>query len=274
MRHGPRPQSREAQVSEARVARDYDRWLDGHSLSGLLYGAISGLAGPILVNTPAFRLHTELQLRPEQRVLDVGCGRGALLQTLTARVPFDKPPVGVDFSRFMTERGAEDLKGSPHRVSLIRGSGTALPFRDGSFDVVLCGHVVKHLDDASLPVLLTEVRRVLTPGGIALLWEFAPTSSPRLNALNRAVLTRGVREFTLRNYATLSAFALQAGFEWVGNARLRPFLFPPIPRVSLLLGKAPPGWINDAQSFEDELSGAHARAAREMSRTSGSVDFP
>ena len=34
----------------------------------------------------------------------------------------------------------------------------------------------------------------------------------------------------------------QAGFDWVDNAHLRPFLFPPIPRTSVLIGKAPEGW--------------------------------
>jgi SAM-dependent methyltransferase len=246
-------------VSEARIAREYDRWLAGGSLSGLVYGALSSLPGTVLVNTPAFRLHSELQLRPEQRVLDIGCGRGALLQTLAARVHFKMPPVGIDLSRAMLRLGTDDARRAPHNVSLLWASGTGLPFGEERFDVALCGHVVKHLDDASLLALLREVRRVLTPGGIALLWEFAPTTSKRLNALNRAVLTPGIAECELRDYATLSAFALEAGYEWVGNARLRPFLFPPIPRVSLLLGKAPAGSINDAESFGDEL----ARAAKQ-----------
>jgi SAM-dependent methyltransferase len=248
-------------VSEARVAREYDRWLTGASLSGLLYGAMSSLPGTVLVNTPAFRLHTELQLRPEQRVLDIGCGRGSLLQTLAARVPFVKPPVGIDVSRAMLRLGVEDAQGSPHEIALLRASGMSLPLADGTFDLVTCGHVVKHFEDDALLTLLREIRRVLTPGGIALLWEFAPTTSERLNALNRAVLTPGVGFHELRDYATLSAFALEAGYEWVGNAHLRPFLFPPIPRVSLLLAKAPPGWIDGAESFEDELARAKAAAS-------------
>ena len=245
-------------MSEAHVALDYDRWLTGGSLSGLLYGAISSLPGTVLVNTPAFRLHTELQIRPDQRVLDIGCGRGSLLQTLSARVPFTKVPVGIDVSRAMVRLGADDLARAPHDVALLRASGTALPFADESFDFVICGHVVKHLEDDALLALLREVRRVLTGGGIALLWEFAPTTSERLNALNRAVLTPGVGAYNLRDYSTLAAFGLEAGYEWVGNARLRPFLFPPIPRVSVLLGKAPPGWIDGAESFEDELARATA----------------
>jgi SAM-dependent methyltransferase len=224
-------------VTEARVASDYSRWVRS-SLSGRLYGLLARMPGLMLVNTPAFRLHTELQLRPENRLLDIGCGSGALLRLLTSRAHFTKTPVGVDLSRTMLTL-EDDKKG---RESLLQASGLALPLADESFDVVTCAHVVKHLDDDGLLDLLREIWRVLVPGGIALLWEFAPTRSKLLNAWNERVVTLGVHECNLRNYTTLSAYALEAGFDWVGNAHLRPFLFPPIPRVSLILGKAPKGW--------------------------------
>jgi ubiquinone/menaquinone biosynthesis C-methylase UbiE len=201
----------------------------------------------MLVNTPAFKLHEELQLRPENRLLDVGCGSGALLQLVASKVAFQRPPVGVDLSTSMLDLGEER-----RAISLIEGSGTQLPFADESFDVVTCAHVVKHLDDDSLLELLREVRRVLSHGGIAVLWEFAPTRSRRLNAWNERVITLGVRECNLRSYTTLSAYALEAGFEWISNAHLRPFIYPPIPRVSLIMGKAPIGWGHEAHA------GAHA----------------
>jgi cyclopropane fatty-acyl-phospholipid synthase-like methyltransferase len=225
-------------VTIARVGRTYNRWLK-NSVSGRLYGLLAGPPGLMLVNTPAFKLHEELQLRPEMRLLDVGCGSGALLSLLAAKVPFKQPPVGIDLSTSMLALGAGD---DSRRVSLIEGSGTDLPFADESFDVVTCAHVIKHLDDASLLRLLAEIRRVMTRGGIAVIWEFSPTRSMRLNAWNEWVVTFGVRDCTLRSYTTLSAFALEAGFEWVSNAHLRPFVYPPIPRVSVIVGKAPIGW--------------------------------
>src|SRR6185503_16479159 len=106
-------------MSEATVARDYDRWLTGGSLSGLIYGTLSSLPGTVLVNTPAFRLHTELQIRRDQRVLDIGCGRGSLLQTLSARVAFSRLPVGIDVSRAMLPLGVDDLTIAPHDVALL-----------------------------------------------------------------------------------------------------------------------------------------------------------
>jgi ubiquinone/menaquinone biosynthesis C-methylase UbiE len=232
-------------TNEARVARDYDRWMRRRNLSARIYAFYASAPGAVLVNTPAFRLPTELQLRPGQRLLDVGCGRGSLLRVLAARVPFEHAPVGVDISGAMLELGHRDHRKGDAAVELVQGSATVLPLADETFDVVTCAYVAKHLRDVELMKLLQEVRRVLTPGGISLVWEFSPTRSQRLDAFHRWLLTRGTEVCHLRNYTQLSALSISAGFEWVGNANLRPFLFPPIPRVSLILGKAPPEWLND-----------------------------
>ena len=150
---------------------------------------------------------------------------------------FEKPPVGIDVSRAMLERVAAE---SP--AIRLQAAGTSLPLADGLFDVVTCGYVTFDLDEDGLLEMFREIRRVLTPGGIALIWDFAPTGSDRLNAFHERVLALGRGEANVRNYTTLSAYALEAGFEWVSNAHLRPYLFPPIPRVSIIIGKAPIGW--------------------------------
>jgi SAM-dependent methyltransferase len=223
-------------MTSASVGRSYNSWVK-HTPLGRLYGLLAGPPGLMLVNTPAFKLHEELRLRPETRLLDVGCGSGAMLQLLASRVRFQRSPVGIDLSAAMLELGNER-----RRISLVEGSGTEMPFADESFDVVLCAHVVKHLDDHTLLLFLREIRRVLAHGGIALIWEFRPTNSRLLNAWNEWFITFGVRECNMRGYTSLSALALEAGFEWVSNARLRPFLYPPIPRTSIIAGKAPIGW--------------------------------
>ena len=232
-------------MNSARTGRDYDRWLRGDSLSGRVYELLAGVPGAMLVNTPVFRLHQELQLRPEHKLLDIGCGRGSLLRILASRVSFSTPPVGIDLSRAMLSLARRDTSGAEASVDLVLGAATSLPFRDDYFDVATCSYVIKHLNDSDLLRFLVELRRVLSPGGIALVWEFAPTTSVRLNALHKRLLTAGVEDCYLRSATPLRAFALGSGFEWVGNANLRPFLFPPIPRVSLILGKAPPEWLHE-----------------------------
>ena len=219
----------------SRVSPGFDRWLQGTPL-GRFYAWMVSEPGTLLYNTPALKLHEELQLHPDNRVLDIGCGRGALLQLLAARVPFHTPPTGLDLSRSMLHRSVGDKP-----AEYLQGSATALPMADESFDVVTCSYVSQYLDNDELLAFFREVRRVLTPGGIALVWDFAPTRSRTLNTFNNRVLDITGAGIT-RTYTTLSAYALEAGFEWVSNAHLRPFLFPPIPRVSIIIGKAPIGW--------------------------------
>ena len=219
---------------DARVTNRYERWLRRAPL-GRLQTWLASVPGSMLYNTPAFKLHEELQLNPDNRLLDIGCGRGALLQLLASHVAFRRPPVGVDVSRAllsMAEGGSTRLQ----------ATGTHLPVGDETFDVVTCGYATSLLADDGLLALFREIRRVLTPGGIALVWDFAPTRSDTLNSFHDRVLCAAGAAVTTRNYTTLSAYALEAGFEWVSNAHLRPFLFPPIPRVSIIVGKAPIGW--------------------------------
>jgi len=121
----------------------------------------------------------------------------------------------------------------------VRGSSSVCPItRSGSFT----GRVGTGNADGELVAQLREARRALRPGGLFLAWEFAPTTSGLLDRWNRWVLTREVPLVRLRSYRELRRLAYEAGFDWVQPARLRPFLLPPIPRVSLLMGKAPPGW--------------------------------
>jgi ubiquinone/menaquinone biosynthesis C-methylase UbiE len=194
----------------------------------------------MLINTPAYRFDKNLTLKPDQRLLDIGCGPGSLLRILAARVRFASPPAGLDISSEMLRRAGQEPGENP--LELAQGSAASLPFVADVFDAVTCGYVLKHLDEATLDLFLGELLRVLKPGGFAILWEFAPTQSRRLDRLNHWVVTRGVRTANFRGFGTIAAAATRAGFDWVDNAHLRPFLFPPIPRVSLVVGKAPEGW--------------------------------
>lgn len=246
------------------AAQDYNRWLRSRTFSSLGYSFLAGIQGSMVVNTPIFQLHRELQLRPEQRVLDVACGRGSLLRVLSSRVRFQMPPVGIDASKEMLRLALADQRDQPGApVAFALASAIELPFPDDLFDIATCSYLIKHLDDAGLARFLRELLRVLKPGGLAVIWEFAPTSSARLNAWHRWLLTLGVRECNLRPFSDLVSAANAAGFDWVSNARLRPFLFPPIPRVSLILGKAPEGWR------ERTGPGRARRAAVEAARSQG-----
>jgi ubiquinone/menaquinone biosynthesis C-methylase UbiE len=221
---------------------EYERFFASSDVGGYILRSALGSRGQWLINTPLMRLGDELRLRPEQRWLDVGCGRGALSSFVDARTHFDRPPVGLDFSAEALRIARRDNKNSSRPVAFTQGSATALPFRDGTFDVVTCGYMLKHLTDEELRAFLVELRRALSPGGVALLWDYAPSDSAALNRWNTRLLGAAVHEPHLRSTATLIRAARAAGYELVRNARLRPFLFPPMPRASIFIGKAPEGW--------------------------------
>ena len=96
------------------------------------------------------------------RILDVGCGTGANLLMLSQYGDAEGVDVSEDALSFCRERGLE-------KVTL--GAGEALPYDDATFDLVTAFDVVEHMDDDLAG--LSEMRRVLRPGGRVLL--FVPT---------------------------------------------------------------------------------------------------
>jgi SAM-dependent methyltransferase len=98
--------------------------------------------------------------RPDQRVLEIGSGRGTLLHELCTR---GVSVVGLELS---ADRIAEAVtRHGP--LPIQQTAGTRLPFADETFDVVLSFDVFEHIPDSDAH--LTEVRRVLKPGAWYLL---------------------------------------------------------------------------------------------------------
>jgi len=92
------------------------------------------------------------------RVLDLGCGNGALLLELRDRIASG---VGVDSSRPMLEHAARRAANFPE-LSFRAIDGPVLPFADGEFDLVTSFLSFRYLD---WDPILGEIRRVLSPGG-------------------------------------------------------------------------------------------------------------
>jgi ubiquinone/menaquinone biosynthesis C-methylase UbiE len=103
-------------------------------------------------------------LRPGMRLLDCGCGPGAIALGLAAIVSPGET-VGVDVEPSLVEQArALAAERGVANVRFEVGSAYDLPFPDGSFDAVFANMVLHHLRE---PVTaLREMRRVLKPGGI------------------------------------------------------------------------------------------------------------
>ena len=102
-----------------------------------------------------------LPLRPEDAVLDVAVGDGFFTDLLSRRCPRGRV-VAVDVDDGFL-RLADDAYVDRRRAGLVAGDGYALPFGEGTFDLVWCAHSLRSLPDAVAAV--REWLRVLRPGG-------------------------------------------------------------------------------------------------------------
>ena len=95
------------------------------------------------------------------RILDLGCSLGWFVETA---VEDGASAVGIDIDApgLATARRDRD-----ERCTFLAADGEALPFRDHSVDVVVFNHIYEHVVDAD--VVMAEIRRVLSPDGIAYL---------------------------------------------------------------------------------------------------------
>lgn len=224
-------------AEERESAEAYQGFLSAPGPGPAVARFLLGPLGGFLVNTPLFLLPRRLGITAEHRVLDIGCGRGAALRFLAARVHFKRPPVGIDVAPAILERAAGEM-GERQTIALAAATATRLPFAGESFDLVLSSYVVKHLGEQALQRFLYECWRVLRPGGVLAVWEFAPTRSHLLNRFHNWLLTRQIRTCRLRGYGDFVDVAIESPFTNMELLDQRPFLFPPIPRTGFLLKKA------------------------------------
>lgn len=114
-----------------------------------------------------------LRLRGDERILDLGCGRGAVLLMAAQRLTTGRA-VGVDLWRRVDQSGNSTdatqrnavAEGVADRIELHTGDLTALPFEDRSFDVVLSSLAIHNISGrAGREKAVGEAVRVLRPGG-------------------------------------------------------------------------------------------------------------
>lgn len=92
--------------------------------------------------------------RPGDRVLEVGCGAGHVLERFSTQLR-----TGIDLSEGMIQRARRRLG---NNVRLLRGAAETLPFDDASFDVVICTEVLEHTREPG--AVIGELMRVAAPG--------------------------------------------------------------------------------------------------------------
>jgi len=110
-------------------------------------------------------------------VLDVATGTGDLAIAISGLKP--QKIVGIDISEKMLEIGRQKIleKGLGSLITLHPGDAEKIPFSDNSFDAITVAFGVRNYENLELG--LTEMSRVLRPGGVMLILEFShPESFP------------------------------------------------------------------------------------------------
>lgn len=130
------------------------------------------------------RLLDALALRGDEQVLDVGCGRGLMLVGAASRLARGGRAIGVDTGG-RRGRGARESHtalanarraGVADRVAVHDADPRALPFADGTFDVVLSALAIHRLPNAAdRAAAIGEILRVARPGGRIVIIDRART---------------------------------------------------------------------------------------------------
>jgi ubiquinone/menaquinone biosynthesis C-methylase UbiE len=166
------------------------------------------------------------ELRPGQRVLDIGCGTGTLLIGAAQAEPGIRAQ-GIDPAPEMIERARRKAASAGVEATFEVGTIENLELAAETVDVAMCSLMLHHLPTTTLHSGLVEIFRVLKPGGRLVVIDF-PGPGPMLHRLS-AVLTRG--RSPTRHVDEVLAQLKELGFTNVVRGRPRPgFLFSVVAR--------------------------------------------
>src|SRR5918999_5266177 len=164
-------------------------------------------------------------LEPGTRLLEVGCGVGAVLAVLGQEYPglqlfgIDIEPQQLEFARTHLERSGVE-------ATLAQADAIKLPFDDESFDHVWMMWFLEHVADP--PAALREAKRVLVPGGMITAIEVdystarAQPSTPAIEALFGAMVRAMAASGWSDAGTRLAGWLREAGFRDVDEGE-RPF---------------------------------------------------
>jgi SAM-dependent methyltransferase len=205
------------------TAARFDRWAatyDRSVLQPLLYTPVQQTALSLAAHhcpTPG-------------RVLDVGCGTGALLRQAAQRFPQARL-VGIDPApRMVTAASQATPAGLP--IHFLHACAEHLPFADGSFDLAISTLSFRHWNDQATGI--AQIRRVLIAGGVLTLADdFAVRAGRTVGSATRPRRARA--DFP----ADVDAMLASNDLTIVGWQHVRGF--PPACRVVVVAARTPSG---------------------------------
>lgn len=167
-------------------------------------------------------------LKDNIKILEIGCGAGRLVRYLTQK---GFSVAGFDISRTLIKEGHIRY---PDAMIFIAGDG--MPIKDSFFDIVLSFDVLEHIPDVDAH--LSEVRRVLKPGGLYLFQTPNKLTNVPFEILkNRSLTKHKTYHCSLQTFWSLKRLLVKHGFEFrfVGVPVMNEFMEQKVKRVF--------GWI-------------------------------
>ncbi|WP_147105280.1 bifunctional 2-polyprenyl-6-hydroxyphenol methylase/3-demethylubiquinol 3-O-methyltransferase UbiG [Tateyamaria sp. syn59] len=176
-------------------------------------------------------------------VLDLGCAGGFMAEALAER---GAQVTGIDPAAQAIEAARVHAQASGKEIRYDTGVGDDMPYPDASFDAVVCVDVLEHVSD--LAQVLTEVARVLRPGGLFLFDTINRNPVARLATITIAedvigLLPKGTHDPGMFiKPAELTTALKQAGFDVGPQTGLGPrgltrqldFTFGPLPSKAII----------------------------------------
>ena len=162
--------------------------------------------------------------KPDERVLDVGCGTGIVAREVASRLAATATVTAVDLSTNMLAVARAVAAGEGLTIEWCEGNAEQLPFRDNAFDLVLCQFALMFVVDKA--AALSEMRRVVSGSGRVLIsvWQGLdrhPFYQTLHNVIQQRLGMSALQEiFALGDADALRGLALAAGFRFV---EIKPF---------------------------------------------------
>ena len=158
------------------------------------------------------RALAELRAWRPGSVLDVGCGTGIFADRLDRELA-PGGVAGCDLSAGMLAEGAARSR----RVGWVRGDSARLPFRRGAFDAAVCTQAFHFFDQ---PQAWAELRRVLSPGGHALVGMIHPRTAFGSSRFTRLSSAGSKTRVTFPTATEMRRMATAAGFEVIAQPQI------------------------------------------------------